>query len=793
METVLWFKDIRLADTSKVGGKNASLGEMFSQLAQKGIRVPNGFAITTDAFKEFLNFNHLEKKIHAILQHLNISDLKALSKASQEIRLSIEQGIFPEIIEEDIRAAYQRLLDSFPHSINVAVRSSATLEDSKEASFAGQQETYLHINGIENVLTAIKKVFSSLYDERTISYRLHKGFAQTSLAISVGIQQMIHSDEGASGVMFTVDTESGFDGVILINSSYGLGEAVVQGEVIPDEFYVNKQTLGKAKNSILSRTLGNKKYKAVYSSTQDVGKTLTLLPVYEELQNVFSISDKEVLELAHYGLLIEQHYQKPMDIEWAKDGADGKLYILQARPETVASNLKKGNTLTRYTLTSSSKILAEGRAIGQKISTGKICFLSNPSEMEHFKEGNILTTDITDPNWEPIMKKASAILTKRGGRTCHAAIVARELGIPAIVGCGDTLDSLQEGQSVTVSCTEGDLGHVYEGILDFTIDQLSLDAMPACPVKIAMNVGNPHLAYGFQSIPNTGIGLARLEFIINSMIGIHPMAAHNYPNLPKPIKRELEDRSHGYISPKAFFIEKMAEGIATLAAAFWPKPVIVRLSDFKSNEYRKLIGGELYEPLEENPMIGWRGASRYISPNFKECFAMECEALKRARNDKGLKNIEIMIPFIRTVTELQKVIQELASHNLKRGEDGLRIIMMCEVPSNALLAEQFLEHIDGFSIGSNDMTQLTLGVDRDSGLMQNSFDERDEAVKVMLKMAIDACRKTNKYVGICGQGPSDYPELAKWLTLQGIECISLNPDTVVDTWLFLANLNGNNS
>jgi pyruvate,water dikinase len=603
---------------------------------------------------------------------------------------------------------------------------------------------------------------------------------------------MVHADEGASGVMFTLDTESGFDDVILINASYGLGEAVVQGEVVPDEFYVHKKTLGKVKNSILSRTLGNKKYKATYSHINEVDKTLILVPIYEELQNVFSVSDEEVLELARYGLLIEEHYQKPMDIEWAKDGIDGKIYILQARPETVVSALQKSNTLTRYTLTSSSKVLAEGRAVGQKISTGKICILNNPSEMDHFKDGDILSTDITDPNWEPIMKKASAILTKRGGRTCHAAIVARELGISAVVGCGESLNLLHEGQSVTVSCAEGDMGHVYEGILDFTVEEITLDSMPPCPVKIAMNVGNPHLAYRFQSTPNTGIGLARLEFIINSMIGIHPMAAHNFPNLPKDLKMQLREKSHGYASPKDFFVEKMAEGISTLAAAFWPKPVIVRLSDFKSNEYRNLIGGELYEPLEENPMIGWRGASRYISPDFKDCFAMECEALKIARNDKGLKNVEIMIPFVRTVSELQTVIQELESHNLKRGVDGLRIIMMCEIPSNALLADQFLEHIDGFSIGSNDMTQLTLGVDRDSGLMQHSFDERDEAVKVMLKMAIQACRKANKYVGICGQGPSDYPELAKWLTIEGIESISLNPDTVIDTWLFLANFKNTN-
>lgn len=786
MEIIRWFKDIRLIDSQKVGGKNASLGEMISQLSQKGIRVPNGFAVTTKAFKEFLNCNHLEEKIDQILTNLDVSNIKAVSKASKEVRNLIEQGNFPKTIEEEIRKTFKQLEDTFSHSLNVAVRSSAVGEDSKDASFAGQQETYLHVNGIENVLISIKKVFSSLYDERTISYRSDKGFSNTSLAISVGIQQMIHADEGASGVMFTLDTESGFDDVILINASYGLGEAVVQGEVVPDEFYVHKKTLGKVKNSILSRTLGNKRYKAIYSNINEVSKTLTLAPIYEALQNVFSISDEEVLELAQYGLLIEEHYQRPMDIEWAKDGIDGKLYILQARPETVVSSLQKSNTLTRHTLTSSSQILAEGRAVGQKISTGKVCILNNPTEMDRFKKGDILTTDITDPNWEPIMKKASAILTKRGGRTCHAAIVARELGIPAIVGCGESLNLLQKGQSITVSCAEGDMGHVFEGILEFTVHSLALDSMPPCPVKIAMNVGNPHLAYRFQSTPNTGIGLARLEFIINSMIGIHPMAAHNYPDLPKDLKRKLEEKSYGYPSPKAFFIEKMAEGISTLAAAFWPKPVIVRLSDFKSNEYRNLIGGELYEPLEENPMIGWRGASRYISPNFKDCFAMECEALKRARNDKGLKNVEVMIPFVRTVSELKRVIQELESHDLKRGVNGLRIIMMCEIPSNALLADQFLEHIDGFSIGSNDMTQLTLGVDRDSGLMQHSFDERDEAVKVMLKMAIQACRKANKYVGICGQGPSDYPELAKWLAIEGIESISLNPDTVIDTWLFLA-------
>ena len=786
METILWFKQIRLADTQKVGGKNASLGEMISQLSQKGIRVPNGFAITTAAFKEFISFNLLDKKIDDILKRLDISDIKAASKSSTEIRSAIEQGCFPAEIEEAIRKAYQQLEDQLSHPVNVAVRSSAVGEDSKDASFAGQQETYLHVNGIENVLIAIKKVFSSLYDERTLSYRFDKGFSNMSLSISVGIQQMVHADEGASGVMFTLDTESGFNDVILINASYGLGEAVVQGEVIPDEFYVHKKTLGKVKNSILSRTLGNKKYKATYSKINEVDKTLILSPVYEELQNIFSISDEEVLELAKYGLLIEEHYQQPMDIEWAKDGIDGKIYILQARPETVVSSLQKSNTITRYTLTSFSKVLAEGRAVGQKISTGKVCVLNDPTEMDRFKNGDILSTDITDPNWEPIMKKASAILTKRGGRTCHAAIVARELGIPALVGCGESLNLLHEGQSVTVSCAEGDMGYVYEGILEFTVHDLTLDSMPPCPVKIAMNVGNPHLAYRFQSTPNTGIGLARLEFIINSMIGIHPMAAHNFPHLPIDLKMKLREKCDGYASPKDFFVEKMAEGISTLAAAFWPKPVIVRLSDFKSNEYRNLIGGELYEPLEENPMIGWRGASRYISPNFKDCFTMECEALKRARDDKGLKNVEIMIPFVRTVSELQAVIQELESHSLKRDVDGLRIIMMCEIPSNALLADQFLEHIDGFSIGSNDMTQLTLGVDRDSGLMQHSFDERDEAVKVMLKMAIQACRKANKYVGICGQGPSDYPELAKWLAEEGIESISLNPDTVIDTWLFLA-------
>jgi pyruvate, water dikinase len=782
---VVPFSQLRMGDVEQVGGKNASLGEMLSQLTDEGIRVPDGFATTSEAFREFLRDNRIEEKINARLAALDVDDVRALAEAGTEIRKWVIDAPFPPALDAEIRSFYD-WLKAGTADIPVAVRSSATAEDLPDASFAGQQETYLNVVGVDAVIERVKHVFASLYNDRAIAYRVHKGFAHAEVALSAGIQRMVRSDKGAAGVMFTMDTESGFDGVVFITSSYGLGETVVQGAVNPDEFYVHKPMLKAGKFPLIRRNLGSKLIKMEFDPQADGnGRTVRTVDVADVDRDRFSLTDDDVLELARYAVIIEAHYGRPMDIEWGKDGIDGKLYILQARPETVKSQAHT-QVQQRFKLKGSSRVLAEGRAIGQKIGIGKVVVIKNAEQMERVQAGDVLVTDMTDPNWEPVMKRASAIVTNRGGRTCHAAIIARELGIPAVVGCGDATSVLADGAEVTVSCAEGDTGHIYEGRLAMEVETVQQGAMPPLAVKIMMNVGNPQLAFDFQSLPNAGVGLARLEFIINNNIGVHPKAVLEYPKIDAQLKTAVESLARGYANPRAFFEAKLAEGISTIAAAFWPKPVIVRMSDFKSNEYKKLIGGSRYEPDEENPMLGFRGAARYIAESFREPFAMECEALKHVRNTMGLVNVEIMVPFVRTLGEAKRVTELLADHGLKRGENGLRLIMMCEVPSNAVLAEQFLEYFDGFSIGSNDLTQLTLGLDRDSGLVAAGFDERDPAVKALLSMAIQACRKLNRYIGICGQGPSDHVDFAQWLVEQGIESISLNPDTVVDTWKRLA-------
>jgi len=781
---VAWLKDLRLADLPQVGGKNASLGEMTAALSSAGIRVPGGFATTADAFREFLAADRLGERIDQRLKGLDSNDVAALAACGKEIRAWIEKAPFPAGLENDILSYYQKLEKITSGGTSFAVRSSATAEDLPEASFAGQQETFLNIRGAGNILTAIRHVYASLYNDRAISYRVHQGFAHGDVALSAAVQQMVRSDLGSSGVLFTLDTESGFREVVFITSSYGLGEMVVQGAVNPDEFYVHKPLLERGKPAIVRRALGSKLQKMVFGSSAEAGKSTKTVDIPEAERHRFSLTDAEVLELARYAVAIERHYGRPMDVEWGKDGNDGKLYILQARPETVKS--RKREVEERYALKGSSRVLVTGRAIGNKIGSGTVRVVPNASQMDRVKKGDVLVTDMTDPNWEPVMKLAAAIITNRGGRTCHAAIIARELGIPAVVGSGDATHRLKDGQSVTVSCAEGDTGNVYEGLIPFEVSSRERGDMPEIPVKISMNVGNPQLAFEFAQLPNAGVGLARLEFIINNEIGIHPRACLDYPKLDGALKRKVEEATRGYPDPRTFFVEKMVEGVATIAAAFWPKPVIVRLSDFKSNEYRKLLGGERYEPEEENPMLGFRGASRYIAESFRECFELECQALRKVRETLGLTNVELMVPFVRTIGEAKRVLALMEQNGLKRAQNGLRVVMMCELPSNAVLAEQFLELFDGFSIGSNDLTQLTLGLDRDSGLVAEGFDERDAAVKAMLAMAIRACRKQGKYVGICGQGPSDHPDLAQWLMEQGIESLSLNPDTVVATWMALA-------
>lgn len=786
---VVPFEQLRMTDVEVVGGKNASLGEMISQLAATGVRVPGGFATTAHAFRLFLRHGGLAERIEARLATLDTDDVRALAEAGAEIRRWIVETPFPAELESAIRAQYKLLADDHPGA-SFAVRSSATAEDLPDASFAGQQETFLNVSGIESVLHHMKEVFASLYNDRAISYRVHKGFAHADVALSAGVQRMVRSDIGAAGVMFTIDTESGFPDAVLITSAYGLGETVVQGSVNPDEFFVFKPALAAGKFPIIRRVLGSKLQRMEFASDEERAAGSRLVKVVDnppEMRNRYSLADADIVELAKYAQIIEKHYGRPMDIEWGKDGGDGRIYILQARPETVKSQAA-GKVEHRYKLKGQGTVLAEGRAIGQKIGTGPVRLVQSIAEMDRVQPGDVLVTDMTDPNWEPVMKRASAIVTNRGGRTCHAAIIARELGIPAVVGCGDATERVQDGALVTVACSEGDTGRVYDGLLETEVSEVQRGEMPYCPVKIMMNVGNPQLAFDFAQMPNSGVGLARLEFIINNNIGVHPKAILDYPNVDADLKKAVESVARGHASPRAFYVDKLVEGIATIAAAFFPKPVIVRLSDFKSNEYRKLIGGTRYEPEEENPMLGFRGASRYISSDFAEAFAMECEALKRVRGEMGLTNVEIMVPFVRTVRQAERVAQMLAERGLKRGVDGLRLIMMCEVPSNAILADQFLEHFDGMSIGSNDLTQLTLGLDRDSGLelLASDFDERDPAVKAMISRAITACRATGKYIGICGQGPSDHPDFAEWLAAEGIVSISLNPDTVVDTWQRLA-------
>ena len=787
------FEHLRMTDVEVVGGKNASLGEMISQLAASGVRVPGGFATTALAFRQFLSYGGLTDKINARLAALDTDDVNALAQAGAEIRQWVNDAPFPPDFDAAVRSSFAALTAEHPGA-SFAVRSSATAEDLPDASFAGQQETFLNVHGIDDVLYKMKEVFASLYNDRAISYRVHKGFAHAEVALSAGVQRMVRSDLGAAGVIFTIDTESGFEDVVFITASYGLGETVVQGAVNPDEFYVHKPALRAGKLAVIRRNLGSKLIRMEFASTEEretSGRLVRTVDTPPELRNRYSLTDADVTELAQYALIIEQHYGRAMDIEWGKDGEDGKLYILQARPETVKSQAA-GQVEHRYKLKGGashlSTVLAEGRAIGQKIGTGPVRLVSHISEMDRVQVGDVLVTDMTDPNWEPVMKRASAIVTNRGGRTCHAAIIARELGIPAVVGCGDATERLSEGQLVTVVCSEGDTGVIYDGLLETEVTAVKRGELPYCPIKIMMNVGNPSLAFDFAQIPNSGVGLARLEFIINTNIGVHPKAVLDYPNIDPDLKKAVESVARGHASPRAFYVDKLVEGMATIAAAFWPKPVIVRLSDFKSNEYKKLIGGSRYEPDEENPMLGFRGASRYISGDFADAFAMECEALKRVRNDMGLSNVEIMVPFVRTVRQAERVAQLLAERGLARGQNGLRLIMMCEVPSNAILAEQFLEHFDGMSIGSNDLTQLTLGLDRDSGLalLAADFDERDPAVKALISRAIAACRATGKYIGICGQGPSDHPDFADWLADEGIASISLNPDSVVETWLRLA-------
>ena len=785
---VIWFENLRMSDVESVGGKNASLGEMISQLTEKGVRVPGGFATTAEAFRAFLAHDGLNERISNALAALDVDDVTELARVGKEVRQWILETPFPEQLNQEIETAWNKMVaDAGSEDISVAVRSSATAEDLPDASFAGQQETYLNIKGLDNVKEAMHHVFASLYNDRAISYRVHKGFEHDVVALSAGVQRMVRSDSGAAGVMFSIDTESGFEDVVFITSSYGLGETVVQGAVNPDEFYVHKPTLRAGKPAVLRKTMGSKLIKMTFTDSTQAGKSVQTVDVPVADRKKFSISNEEITELAKYALIIEEHYNRPMDIEWGRDGVDGKLYILQARPETVKYQENQSNSLRRYSITGERKVLVEGRAIGQKVGQGKVRLVKGADEMHLVEAGDVLVTDMTDPDWEPVMKRAAAIVTNRGGRTCHAAIIARELGIPAVVGCGNASEVLQEGQAVTVSCAEGDTGLIYNGLLNVAVEEIALDNMPEAPVKIMMNIGNPELAFSFANIPSAGIGLARMEFIINRQIGIHPQALLEFDKLDEDLQDEIRDRIAGYASPTDFYVDKIAEGVATLAASVYPKKAIVRMSDFKSNEYAGLIGGDIYEPHEENPMLGFRGAARYVSENFKECFAMECRALKRVRDEMGLTNVEIMIPFVRTLTEAEQVVTILKENGLERGKNGLRLIMMCELPSNAVLAEQFLKYFDGFSIGSNDMTQLTLGVDRDSGgAIAATFDERNPAVKVMLNLAISACRKQNKYVGICGQGPSDHPDFAKWLVEEGIESVSLNPDTVVETWLYLA-------
>lgn len=785
---VVPFENLRMTDVEAVGGKNASLGEMISQLPQ-GVRVPTGFATTAHAFREFLAYDGLADRISAKLKSLDTEDVRALAQVGAEIRAMVEAQPFPADLQKAIADEFAKLSAGNP-AASFAVRSSATAEDLPDASFAGQQETFLNVVGIDEVMHKMKEVFASLYNDRAISYRVHKGFEHDVVALSAGVQRMVRSDLGAAGVMFTIDTESGFEDVVFITSSYGLGETVVQGAVNPDEFYVHKPMLQAGKKALIRRNLGSKLIQMVFSSAEEKassGKLVKTIDVPTEQRNRYSLTDADVEQLARYALVIEQHYGRPMDIEWGKDGTDGQLYILQARPETVKSQAK-GQAELRYKLKGHGTVLAEGRAIGQKIGTGPVRLVHNISEMDKVQPGDVLVTDMTDPNWEPVMKRASAIVTNRGGRTCHAAIIARELGIPAVVGCGDATERLKDGTLVTVSCSEGDTGKIYDGLLETEVTEVQRGAMPPIKTKIMMNVGNPQLAFDFCQLPNEGVGLARLEFIINNNIGVHPKAILDYPQIDADLKKAVESVARGHASPRAFYVDKVAEGVATIAAAFWPKPVIVRLSDFKSNEYRKLIGGSRYEPEEENPMLGFRGAARYISEDFGEAFAMECEALKRVRNDMGLTNVQVMVPFVRTLGQAERVTKLLATHGLQRGKDDLKVIMMCEVPSNAILAERFLEFFDGFSIGSNDLTQLTLGLDRDSGLelLAQDFDERDPAVEALIHQAIKACLAQGKYIGICGQGPSDHPDFAQWLAKEGISSISLNPDSVIATWQQLA-------
>ncbi len=777
------FEQLRNTDVGSVGGKNASLGEMISQLSAKGVRVPTGFATTADAYREFLAQNNLDKKINDLLDKLNADDTQALAICGTQIREWIMEAPFPAALNVAIAENYAKLIEKSAPGTTFAVRSSATAEDLPDASFAGQQESFLNIHGLENITHAIKEVFASLYNDRAISYRVHKGFVHADVALSAGVQQMVRSDIGCAGVMFTIDTESGFKDVAFITSSYGLGETVVQGAVNPDEFYVHKPLLAQGKPAIVRRTMGSKLIKMVFSDATQAGKSTSTVDVDPAQSDVYSLTDADILELAGYAMTIETHYGCPMDIEWGKNGLDNKLYILQARPETVKSQESLSNVTESYKLQKHSAVpLVAGRAVTQKVGVGPVRIVLDPSQMHEVQPGDVLVADMTDPNWEPVMKRASALVTNRGGRTCHAAIIARELGIPAIVGSVNATDLLREGEIVTVSCAEGETGFVYHGALDFEVSSQTNSALPKPPCKIMMNVGNPDMAFSFAQIPNDGVGLARLEFVINNMVGIHPKAILNADAMPAAIQTTIKNRSRGYASPKQFYIDKVAEGVATIAAAFYPKPVIVRTSDFKSNEYKKLVGGDIYEPDEENPMMGFRGAARYMAEDFKECFALECEAMKKVRDVMGLTNVELMIPFVRTLEEAKAVTDIMTANGLKRGQNGLRLIMMCEIPSNALLAEQFLAYFDGFSIGSNDLTQLTLGVDRDSGIMAGSFDERNEAVKVLLKMAIETCNRLGKYVGICGQGPSDHPDFAEWLVAEGIQSVSLNPDTVIATW-----------
>ncbi|MCJ1886013.1 phosphoenolpyruvate synthase [Pseudomonas sp. LA21] len=784
VEYVVSLDKLGVHDVERVGGKNASLGEMISNLAGAGVSVPGGFATTAQAYRDFLEQSGLNERIHAALDALDVDDVNALAKTGAQIRQWVMDAEFPAQLDADIRKAFTEMAAG-NDNMAVAVRSSATAEDLPDASFAGQQETFLNIRGVDNVIRAAKEVFASLFNDRAIAYRVHQGFDHKLVALSAGVQRMVRSETGTAGVMFTLDTESGFRDVVFITGAYGLGETVVQGAVNPDEFYVHKPTLEAGRPAILRRNLGSKAIKMVYGEEAKAGKSVKVVDVEKADRARFALSDAEVTELAKQALIIEKHYERPMDIEWAKDGDDGKLYIVQARPETVKSRVS-ATVMERYLLKEKGKVLVEGRAIGQRIGAGPVKVIHDVSEMDKVQPGDVLVSDMTDPDWEPVMKRASAIVTNRGGRTCHAAIIARELGIPAVVGCGNATAALKDGQRVTVSCAEGDTGLIYEGELGFDIRQNSVDAMPELPFKIMMNVGNPDRAFDFAQLPNEGVGLARLEFIINRMIGVHPKALLNFASLPADIKDSVEKRIAGYDDPVGFYVEKLVEGVSTLAAAFWPKKVIVRLSDFKSNEYANLIGGKLYEPEEENPMLGFRGASRYISESFRDCFELECRAMKKVRNEMGLTNVELMVPFVRTLGEASQVVDLLATNGLKRGENGLRVIMMCELPSNALLADEFLEFFDGFSIGSNDLTQLTLGLDRDSGIVAHLFDERNPAVKKLLSNAIQACNKAGKYIGICGQGPSDHPDLAKWLMEQGIESVSLNPDSVLDTWFFLA-------